>query len=321
MRAVTLIASQAEFLADAEFRRLRDVLVGKGASVEHLDASEPDATAMVLGTGSLFAEDRCLVLRGDVKTVEPHLPAIIAFAENPLPGTTLLIVTTSAKTLAKALGARADLIELEPPKPWETAAWVVRYAKSLGRQVRQDAAELLVDTLGTDLRELASAIETLSISGAPITPKAVAEHFQGHETALYTLLDDVLARDRPNALRNLQALLRAGDHPLVVHAALVKQFRSLAAVSGRAKHEHPSPSSLDVSPGYLRRAVKAARAWDPDAIRRAIIALAETDLALKGGFDGEETPAEIVIELLVLDLTGGGDETGSAGQPFSVALS
>lgn len=313
MRAVTLIASASEFLSDLEHRRLRDALVAKGASVEMLDQTDPGRTAMVLGTGSLFAEDRLIILKGDVRSIEAHLPSIIAFADQPIEGTNVLIVTSSAKTLAKKLGTRVEVIEVEPPKPWETAAWVVRFSKGFDRSIKQDAAELLVDALGTDLRELATALQTLALAAdGPITTKTVTDHFHGHETALYTLLDDVLSRDRANALRNLKSLLNAGDHPLVIHASLVKQFRALAAISGRAKHEQPTAGELDVSPGYLRRAGKAAKAWDPNSIRRAIIALGEADLALKGGFEGEDTPPEIVIELLLIELTASREELGAS---------
>lgn len=309
MRAVTLIASSSEFLADLEQRKVRGALLAGGASLEELDVADPERTAMVLGTASLFADERVILLRGDVRAIEPHIPAVIAFAEQPLPGTKLLIVTTSAKTLAKKLGTHAETIEIEPPKPWETASWVVKQARATGKPIKPEAAELLVDALGTDLRELATALETLSLSSSSvITPDTVTQHFHGHETALYTLLDDVLNRDRANALRNLRSLLLAGDHPLVVHAALVKQFRSLAAIAGRAKHDQPSAAELDVSPGYLRRAGKAIRGWDADSIRRAIIALAEADLALKGGFEGEETPPEMIIELLLLELTASREE-------------
>jgi DNA polymerase III subunit delta len=309
MRPITLIASDSEFLADLEARALRSRAQSRGEQVELLDVGDPLAVSYALGTSSLFGDERLMVLQGDVKQIEQHVEALKAFGESPIEGTRVVIVTTSAKTLGKKLGAGVETIELASPKPWETDRWVIKHAKSIGRVIDPSAAKLLVDTIGTDLRDLSTAIDTLNLgTTGSIDEKAVAAQFQGHETALFTFLEKVLERDRGAALRDLRSLLGSGDHPLVVHAALTKQFRSLAAIHGLRDQDQPTAKELDVAPGYMRRATRAMKRWDADAIRRAIVALAETDLAIKGGFEGEETPETIIIELLVVELTASREE-------------
>lgn len=309
MRPITLIASESEFLADLEARSLRARAEQQGDSVELLDVEDPGAVAFALGTPSLFGDGRLLVLRGDVKQIESHLPALQGFADTPLEGTKVVVVTTSAKTLGKKLTGNVELLELAAPKPWETDRWLIKHAKGIGRVLEPAAAKLLVETVGTDLRELSTALETLSLgTTGTIDERAIGSQFQGHETALFTFLEHVLDRNRGAALRDLRSLLAAGDHPLVVHAALVKQFRTLAALHGLRDAEQPSAKELDVAPGYLKRATKALRRFDADAIRRGVIALAEADLALKGGFDGEDTPETLIIELLIVELTASREE-------------
>jgi DNA polymerase-3 subunit delta len=314
MRPITLIASESEFLADLEHRDLRSQAEARGDSIEELDVDDPIAVSFALGTPSLFGDGRLLLLRGDVKALERHVDALVRFAAAPLEGTHVLIVASSAKTLAKKLGSGVETIEIAAPKPWDTDKWIIKHAKGLGRAIDASAAKLLVETLGTDLRELAGAIETLSIGGA-IDEAAIAASYHGHDAALFTFLDHILERNRAGALRDLNSLLAGGDHPLVVHAALVKQFRTLAAIFGLRDHEQPSPKELDVAPGYLKRANKAARRFDADTIRRCIIALAEADLALKGGFDGEDVPEALIIELLVLELTASREELHERAAP------
>lgn len=308
VRPVTLIASDSEFLADLEARRLRAQAESKGHAIELLDAEDPVAVSYALGTPSLFGDERLLVLRGDVKTIEANLPAITGFAERPLEGTRVVVVTTSAKTLGKKLGSGVEIIEVPSPKPWETDRWLVKHAKGSGRVIDPAAAKLLVEAVGTDLRELSSALDTLILgTTGSIDEKVIASRFHGHETALFTFLDHVLEANRAAALRDLRALLQ-NDHPLVVHAALAKQYRTLAAIHGLRESDQPSAKDLDVAPGYLTRARKAIRRFDADAIRRGIIALAEADLALKGGFEGEDTPETLIIELLVVELTSSREE-------------
>lgn len=308
MRALTLICGDAEFLVDEEFRRVREQLTAAGASVEEIDPADDLAVAAALDTASLFGGGRVVVLRATSTAIEPLADKLGRFADDPMPETHVVVVTGAAKRLTKTLGARADVIEVSAPKPWETAQWLVRYAKGHGRVIKLEAAELLVETLGTDLRELAGAFQTLAIGDGAIDQRAITNHFRGQGTAIYTFLDAILSRDRAAALSHLHALMRSGDHPLVLHAALAKQVRALAAMHGLRREEQPSAKDLDLAQGYLNRAGKAARSWNADDIRRALVALAEADLALKGGFEGEDAPPELIAELLVVELTTGAPE-------------
>lgn len=315
MRPLTLILGDAEFLVDEEFKRVRDRLLKEGHSLEEISAEDEMAVINALDTPSLFGGGRLIVLRGQATALEVHRDRLIRFAEDPIPETAVVVVTGGAQKLKKALGMRAEIIEVAGPKPWETAAWLLKHSKGKGRPITKDAAELLVETLGTDLRDLATAYDTLGLGAVgAIDAKMVATHFRGgHGSALYTFLDTVLAKDKPASLQHLQALMAGGDHPLVIHASLVKQFRSFAATYGLDKADQPSAKDLDVAQGYLNRATKHARRWDADGIRRAIVALAEADLALKGGLEGEDAPGELIVELLVIDLTSGRDERVTLG--------
>lgn len=217
-----------------------------------------------------------------------------------------MIVAGRSQKLKKALGARADVREVSAPKPWETGDWLTRYVKGLGRVISKDAAAALVEHLGTDLRELATAVEqlTLATTGS-IGVEVVNKLFRGLESQVYVFLDAVLRRDRASALRHLSALMRGGQHPLAIHATLARQFRALAAVKGQGR---PNPAELarelDLTPAYVTRATKNERNFDPAEVRRAFRLLADSDLSLKGGEFGDDRPDELIMELLVADLCG-----------------
>jgi len=212
-----------------------------------------------------------------------------------------------AAKLRKALGARADVIEVESPKPWETAEWLVKFTKGRARVMRKDAAEALIEALGTNLRDLATAAEQLTmVTSGAIDVEAVNKLYRGFESALYTFLDAFLQRDRSAALKHLSALFRSGTHPLEVTAALAKQLRALAVARDAGRVPAASiAKDLDVSTGYVNRAMKHGRNFDATEVRRAFRLLADADLSLKGGAGfGEDQPPELVLELLVGEITG-----------------
>lgn len=304
MKPLTLILSDSEFLASLELERVRGAWTAKGYTVEETDVADAQAIFYALDTQSLFGDGRFVIIRGTAQQLDPHADRFAAWAGSPSPGVAAAIVAGRSQKLRKALGTRADLREVAAPKPWETADWVVRYVKGLGRSISRDAATALVEHLGTDLRELATAVEqlTLATSGS-IGVEVVNKLFRGLESQVYVFLDAILKRDRSAALRHLGALMRAGQHPLAIHATLTRQFRALAAVKGQGRPDASALArELDLTPGHINRASKHARAFDPAEVRAGFRALADADLSLKGGEAGDDRPDALIMELLVADL-------------------
>lgn len=279
----------------------------RGYTIEELPSDDPTAVFNALDTQSLFGGGRCVIVRGPSAPFDAEAQRLASWAETPPPEVVCVLAIGSAAKLRKALGARAEVIEVEAPKPWETADWLVRFTKGRGRTMARDAAAALVEALGSDLRDLATAVEQLTlVTTGSIDVSVVSRMFRGLESQLYTFLDALLQRDRDAALRHLGALLRSGEHPLVMMNALAKQFRAVAAVRDATGRPNPAAlaKELDVTVGYVNRAIKHARNFDAGEIRRAFRLLADADYSLKGGERGEEASNELLMELLVADLAG-----------------
>ncbi|MGZ4139762.1 MAG: DNA polymerase III subunit delta [Actinomycetota bacterium] len=307
MKALTLISGN-EFLMSLELERLRAAWEKKGYTSEELTTDDVQAVLYALDTPSLFGGGRFVVVRGPASDLEEAADRLVSWAESPPEGITAVLVLDRSAKLRKALGARAEVIEAEAPKPWETADWLVKFLKARGRVIKKDAAEALIEAVGTDLRELAMSAEQLTMAtSGTIGVDTVNRMFRGLESALYTFLDALLQRDRASALKHQGALMRAGEHPLVIMQALSKQFRAVAAArdSGRTAAAVLA-KELGVATGYVNRAYKHGRNFDAGEIRRAFRLLADADLALKGGLLGEDNPPELVMELLVSEITGEG---------------
>lgn len=306
MKQLALIVSESEFLASLELERVRAHWTKKGYAAEELGTEDLQALFYALDTPSLLGDGRFIVVRGSARDLDAAADRLASWAADPPPGIAVAIVLSSATKLKKALGARAEVLEPASPKPWETADWVVRHTKGVGRVISKEAAAALVEAVGTDLRDLATAVEQLTTATkGSIGPDEVQRLFRGMETALYTFLDAILQRDVAASFRHLGALIRTGTHPLQIVNALGHQLRALALARDPARAPAAQIArELGVAVGYANRAQRAARNFDASEVRRAFRALAEADLALKGGMDGDDTPPELVMERLVAELCG-----------------
>jgi DNA polymerase-3 subunit delta len=306
VKPLVLIISGSEFLASLELERVRAHWEKKGFAVEEMTTEDLQVLFYALDTPSLFGEGRFVIVRGSGASLEGAIDRLKAWAASPPDGIAAALVLERAPKLRTAFGAKADVIEPSSPKPWEVPEWVVKLVKSRGRVMRKDAAEALVDAVGSDLRELATAAEQLMMAtpGA-IGVEVVGKLFRGLESQVYTFLDALLQRDRSAALRHLGALMRSGQHPLQILAALANQFRALAAAKdGGRMPAGALAKELGLTEGQVKRAYKHGRNFDAQEIRRAFRLLADADLALKGGLLGEDNPPELVMELVVSEVAG-----------------
>ena len=305
MRALTLIVSENEFLASLELERVRAAWEAKGYTAEEVDGDDEQTLFYALDTPSLFGGGRLVVVRG--ANLDAHVDRLVAWAASPPPGIAAAVVGGKTAKVRKAAGRDADVIEVAAPKPWESADWLVKFLKGRGRTMSKDAAQALVEAIGTNLRDLANAAEQLQMATTgSIGIDTVGRLFRGHDSQLYTFLDALVQRDRAASLRHLGALLRTGGtHPLVLTTTLANQFRAIAV----AREAGRTPAAalareLTVSVGHVNRASKHGRNFDTTELRQAFRLLADADDALKGGERGTERSDVLVLEMLVAQLTG-----------------
>lgn len=307
MKALTLITAEDQFLASLELGRVRAHWESKGYSTEEATTDDVVAVFNALDTPAMFGDGRFVIVRGQAGPLDAEVERLTAWAESPPPGLACALVVGRATKLRKALGRGAEVIEASAPKPWETGAWVVTHMKGRGRQMTPEAAEALVEALGTDLRELATACEQLTLATSTrIGVDVVQRMFRGLDSQLYTFLDALLQRDRSAALKHLHSLLGVGEyHPLVLTATLAKQYRALAAGKGTERVAAATlAKELDITVGYVNRAFKHGRNFTPEDVRTGFRLIADADDTLKGGERGNELPEHVVMELLVSQLAG-----------------
>lgn len=306
MKAARIIASADDFLAGLELEPMRAKARERGFAEQEVPAADAEALAYALETQSLFDAGRLVIVRDADDAKEPALKAMSRWAADPHPNVRLVLLCstpTGAKRVAKALGDAAEVRTPDDVPPWETAGWVVKRARALGKKMSADAAKALVEALGTDLRELSGAVEQLAATvpaDGAIDVAAVTTQFRGLESKVHEFVDALFERDRVQALRRLRALVSNGEPPLVILTAVVNHLRILALLSGGERRPAAAVAKeLGAREGQVKRAMRRTRNFTVDEIRRAYRLAADADVALKS-----EADDPLVLELLVDEIAG-----------------
>ena len=304
MKALTLIAADDEFLGDEALEQVRERFTARGFTQEERSAKGLQDLFYSLETPSLLGGGRLVVVKDGAELSGESLRRIAAWAGAPADGVALVLL--GGTKMKKSLADVADVIEIRSVR-FREAEWVTSRMKRLGRRITREGALALVEAVGSDLRELATAIDQLLTTEAdPIDVPAVSALFRGIETEIWNFVDAVFDRDRPAAFARLGSLLARGENAIGLVTALANQLRLIAIAREAGRTPVAALArELGVKEGKLRRALRQARNVEGRDIRRAFRLLADADVALKGGDRGEDEPDALVLELLVAELVGG----------------
>lgn len=182
--------------------------------------------------------------------------------------------------------------------------WVTRRARAQKRRITPEAARMLVESLGDDLRMLASEIDKLGTyvgEGSEIGPENVRTLTPiGRELDAFELTDALARNDRPAALTILHRLLEQGEPPLRIVGLVAFQTRSLMQVkllSDRGMPAHQIASAAGIAPFVVEKSLRLVRRFTFAQLEAAHRALLEIDTSLKRS---RMTP-ELALDLLVLE--------------------
>lgn len=301
LRPLTLVVGDEELLVS---RVVSEVIrearhEDPEADVRDLPVSSVSpADVMNLLTPSLFGERRVLVLR-DLQDIGKDLAAeLTAYVQDPVPDICLVAVHSGAaknKSLLDGLrqasgsnGPGAEVRVVNCPKVTKAAErsqFVTEELRRAGRRSTPDAVIALLDTVGTDLRELATACSQLvSDTEGLIDADTVGRYHRGRADASgFVIADLAVEGNAPAALEALRWALGTGLAPVLITSALAGNVRTIARVAeaGRA-----SPYTLSRQLGMpawkVERAQRWARSWGPGGLQQATSVVAEADAAVKG---------------------------------------
>lgn len=312
---VVLIKSKEEALSD----RVRDRLIGQARQADpeieivKLDAGDyPPGELAVLASPSLFGGAKLGIITGLESMTDAFLDDAMELVAHPGPELTLIAIR-SMKSRSAARGVKLDkLIEKSgfpvvdiPELKYDSdkIALLKADAKRAGRTVAEDALRMLVDGLGSDIRELTSALRQLiDDTSGTITVAHVNTYYGGRiEATGYAVADAVVEGNLAFALQQMRHALSTGTHEVAIVSALAYKFRDMAKVSATMGRDGRDVK-LSMAPWQMDRAKKALRFWSDAALARAITAIAQADADVKG-FRGEARDATYSLEKCIRVVT------------------
>jgi len=297
-----------------EVRRLVAELAGDHAdlSVEDFwgDDVDLDAVTSACVTPPFLVDRRVVVLRDAGRFSTEDLAPLLAYLDNPLP-TTALVVAAGGGRMAQKLVAAVKKVGrvIATGAGRDTRGWIESQLKQAPLRLDSAARAALAEHLGQDLGRLPTLVDTLVAAhgeGASIGVADLAPYLgEAGGVAPWDLTDAIDRGETEAALRALHRLLVAGDRdPLVVLSILHRHVGPVVTLDGSGvTSENQAATVLGIEGGRstfpAKKALATLRRWGSDGAARAIQLVADADLDLRG----ESTwPAETVLEVLVARL-------------------
>lgn len=264
-----------------------------------------------LAAPSLFSTIRCVVVRGLENVPEDTHSGLVDYASAPVEEIGLVLVHAGGmkgKGLLDKL-RRLDRTVTEVKsvalRPSEFARFVSAEVRAHNARIAEDAAELLVQSVGQDLRALAGAAHQLAsdFGGEPLTASLVRKYFGGRaEVKSFAVADAAIYGRTASALEELRWALDNGTAAVLVTSAFASGLRGLARYTAapRGLREGDLAREVGVPPWKLRTLRDQSRGWDDAGLARAITAVARADAEVKGA----ASDAAYSLERMVLTVAG-----------------
>ena len=289
---LVLIQGSESLLADRAISQV--ISQYPNAQVSNLYADEIEVGIITDNLApSLFGDQRVVVIRDAQDLSAECSDELISYLENQ---DEYLILVLWHKGGVKGKGLVDKVKKLNPQlisveaikKDSEKSEFIRNEFNSYRRKITSEAIQALIDSLGSDMRELAAACSQLASDVALqkiIDEVDVAKYQQGRvESTGFDVADAVVDGNTAEALIALRNALATGTDPVLIVSALAASFRTLAKVSGssRGSNSYELASSLALAPWQIEKARKQLTGWSQNGLAKAVIAIAAVDADIKG---------------------------------------
>jgi DNA polymerase-3 subunit delta len=309
-RRVSVVTGDEELLVERAVARLVAAAGGDAAA----GAREVSAGALAPGelasvaAPSLFDAAPVVVIRSAEDASKEVAEEIAALAADPPPDVAL-VITHAGGAKGKALLGRLT----------GTGAQVARYPKitrigdrmtfireefrAAGRRIDDGGVRALIDALGSDLREIASACAQLAADTTGVIDQpSVARYYRGRaEAGGFAVADRAVEGKLAEALEHLRWALAVGVSPVLITSALAQGVRLIGRV-GAAPRSRPAAAlaaELGAAPWRIDKVRQQLRGWAPEGIARALAAVAEADAQVKGEGANPGYALEVAVRTIV----------------------
>lgn len=294
MSAIELVIGEEELLAEravlaavAEARAVEPGIEVRRVTVTGLAAADLAGHL----SPSLFADARIVVLEAAHDANRETAEQIIDYVRQPADGLVLVIVhnggAKAKPVVDEARKAGANIRTCgRVSRASDREAFVREEIRRSGGRINPVAVSVLIDSVGTDLRELAAAASQLvADTGGSIDEAAVRRYHRGKaEVNGFAVAEKAVTGDRAAALEALQWAMQLGVPHVLVADALADAVRTVARVSavGSGGGVDRLAGQLGMPPWKVRRALSQSRGWRASGLAEAMAVVAEVNADVKG---------------------------------------
>ena len=282
----------------ARLRTMAEAASGTGGvEVFDGDGSSPGNIALALNAMTFAVGRRFLIVDGVERWKDAEVQQELAPVLAAMPAETTVAffgredgrIKVPAKLVAAVKKAGGDIAVEATLKPRELPRWVAAEAAKHGITLQGAAAKALIAQVGDRQQRLLRELEKLALEhgeGAQIgveEVEAVAAPSAEHQ--VWGLVDALVARDRAASTRAFLELRAQGETLPRLVPLMARRVRDVLAIATRLDAgESPAQvkGSLRMSPYVADRRIKEARATEVAALRGALEALSELELASRG---------------------------------------
>lgn len=314
--AVWLVEGDDAVLVSEAVGSLVDELVGdsdRSLVVEELGVGDTGIAevADACQTPPFLADRRVVVVRDVGRFATEELGALLAYLDNPLPTSVLVLAAGAGRIAPKLIAAVKAHGEVRSTQvsPRDVHEWLSRRVTSCGLHLDAAGERLLEAHLGEDVSRLGSILDVLVSAYGPGARLGAGdiEPYLGQPGSVtpWELTDAIDAGRNEAALALLHRMLEAGErHPLVVLSSLHRHVQAMLRVDGDSiVTEAQAAAALGIAKGRstypAKKALASARRLGRSGVGQAVVLVADAELALKGALDW---PSELVLEVLVARL-------------------
>ena len=305
MSSPAYLLTGESFLADEALERAR-AEAGTDPLSEARFGPDVEVAELIgaLQTASLF-DDRRLVIVDDAQDLtKDHAEALATYLESPAPSSVLVLIASGKTKVDAAVKKLGAVIALEAPKGRRLVGWIRGRAKEHSVRVDDRAAWALIDSVGTELRDLDAALEQLSTrlgTDARVGAAEVRKAFPRlADERIFAFTDAVGDRRLAPAMGALRRLLEQGDEPLMLFGALNSHVRRMLRARRYAdKGARAVGDAMGLPEWRAERLQKQARSYREEELVAAMTILAEADVDMKGEFPSPEAALERAVVQII----------------------
>lgn len=237
---------------------------------------------------------------------------MILSAAAEMPAGVVLVVVHSGGGRAKALATELQALGavVHPcariTKLSERIDFVRKEFRRLRVKADEETVTAMLDAVGSDLRELASACSQLvADTGGAVDAAAVRRYHSGKaEVKGFDIADKAVAGDIEGAAEALRWAMMRGEPLVVLADALAEAIHTIGRVGPLSGDPYRLAAQLGMPPWRVQKAQKQARYWSRDSVAAAMKVVATLNANVKGAVADADYALESAVRR-VAELAGG----------------